>query len=291
MQLLKNTTLFQITKKSFLKMVHRSNSFTFGRMFFPLLGVSILAGYAVLMGFYYRQWKRLNNYFPSISPSVTVSVVIAARNEEQTLPHLIRDLQKQDYPSHLFEVLIIDDFSTDGTALLRQALPSNFRMLTPEGNAQQSTKKKAIAAGVAAAGGELILVTDADCRVGKQWISTIASFYVETGASFIAAPVKYTVQPSLLQVLQALDFITLQGITAASVNADFGAMCNGANLGIHQRSLQACRWFCGHRESAHWRRHAADAQDPAASTGKGVLPQKQRSHRKHLANDNLERLL
>ncbi|HEV7333974.1 MAG TPA: glycosyltransferase [Flavisolibacter sp.] len=203
----------------------------------------LLAMYAFLIGFYHRQWKRLKTYQPSAPSQVKVSVVVAARNEEQTLPLLLEDLQQQDYPKSSFEVILVDDFSTDKTASLGKQLPQNFRMIQPGCTPENSSKKKAIAAGVAAARSELILITDADCRIGKNWISMHAGFYSQTGASFVAAPVRYTYRSSLLQVLQTLDFITLQGITAASVAANFGMMCNGANLAYTKKAFDAVNGF------------------------------------------------
>ncbi len=244
MQLLKNTTLFGFSKKV-LRNFATANELSFGRMLIAVVILLVFACYAGLLVLYTRQWKKLNDYTPSAPPSVKVSVVIAARNEEKTLPPLLHDLKQQDFPAFLFEVIIVNDFSTDGTAAIAQHLPPNFRMLMPVSTAEQSSKKKAIATGIAAATGELILVTDADCRIGKSWISTMASFYAQTGASFIAAPVKYTYQPSLLQVLQVLDFITLQGITAASVSANFGTMCNGANLAYTKAAFESVNGFAG----------------------------------------------
>ena len=214
-------------------------------MLLPATLVLMLALYAALMFFYTRQWKKLRTYTPLVTPAVRVTVVIAARNEEKTLPLLLHDLARQDYPASLFDVIIVNDFSTDGTAALEQDLPANSQMLLPEGPPERSSKKKAIAAGVAAARGELLVVTDADCRVGKSWLRTMASFYTETGARFIAAPVKYTYQPSLLQLLQVLDFMTLQGITAASVGAHAGTMCNGANLAYPKAAFESVGGFAG----------------------------------------------
>lgn len=244
MQLLKSTTLFRFSKKV-LKNYVNTNECSFGLMSILAAILLFLLGYAGLMLFYTRQWKKLHEYQPSVKPSVGVSVVIAARNEEKTLPLLLHDLAKQDYSASLFEVIIVNDFSTDGTGALSRHLPANFRMLLPDGAPETSSKKKAIATGVAAAIGELIVVTDADCRVQKSWLSTMASFYAETGAAFIAAPVKYTYQPSLLQVLQVLDFITLQGITAASVSANFGTLCNGANLAYTKKAFESVNGFAG----------------------------------------------
>jgi cellulose synthase/poly-beta-1,6-N-acetylglucosamine synthase-like glycosyltransferase len=212
-------------------------------MILVAVSVVILGLYALLIGFYYRQWKRLKPFQSSSLPTVRVSVVVAARDEEKALPSLLQDLQRQDYPAALFEVIIVDDFSTDKTAALGKNLGKNSRMIQPACLSENSSKKTAIATGVAAAQNELILVTDADCRVGESWVSTHAAFYNQTGASFIAAPVRYTYQSSLLQVLQTLDFITLQGITAASVSANFGMMCNGANLAYTKKAFEDVNGF------------------------------------------------
>lgn len=214
-------------------------------MFLAVVSLLFLAGYTALILFYDRHWKALPEYIPSAAAPVFVSVVVAARNEENTLPLLLQDLRLQDVPPHAFEVIVVDDFSTDGTAALAATLPPHFRMIEPSCLPEHSSKKKAIAAGVTAAKGELILVTDADCRVGPKWVSTMASFYREKGAAFQAAPVKYVYRNSLLQLLQVLDFITLQGITAASVSAGVHSMCNGANLAYAKKAFEAVRGFAG----------------------------------------------
>lgn len=214
-------------------------------MILPLVCLLFLSGYAVLLGFYYRHWKRLPAYTPQLPGDATISVIVAARNEEHSLPFLLRDLREQTYAAHLFEVIVVNDFSTDGTAELAAAMPPNFRMILPETAPELSSKKKALAAGVAAAKGKLLLITDADCRVGRNWVATVAAFYRQTGASFIAAPVRYTYRPSFLQVLQVLDFLTLQGITAASVAANFHTMCNGANLAYTKKAFEEVKGFEG----------------------------------------------
>jgi cellulose synthase/poly-beta-1,6-N-acetylglucosamine synthase-like glycosyltransferase len=211
-----------------------------------ITGVFLLL-YAALIFFYFVQWKRLKAYQPSAQmPSVFVSVIVAARNEEKTLPFLLKDLSAQSYPSHLFEVIIVNDYSTDGTALLAGTFnDGHFQMILPDAPPQTSSKKAAIASGVKKAKGELIVITDADCRVEKAWLQTMTTFYQEKEAAFIAAPVCFTHNNSLLQVFQVLDFITLQGITAASVSANFHTMCNGANLAYTKAAFESVNGFTG----------------------------------------------
>lgn len=215
-------------------------------MLLTAVTIVFLAGYGGLIFFYHRHWRRLQDYFPAAAtPSVYVSVVIAARNEEDTLPQLVADLKTQRYPSRLWEAIIVNDYSTDGTATLASALPANVRMMRPSVPAAQSSKKKAIESGIKEAKGSLLLITDADCRVSPGWIQTAASFYEERQSSFIAAPVRFTHNNTLLQTFQALDFTVLQGITAASVSSGFHTMCNGANLAYTKEAFQNANGFDG----------------------------------------------
>jgi cellulose synthase/poly-beta-1,6-N-acetylglucosamine synthase-like glycosyltransferase len=216
-------------------------------MLLLFLTAAFLLLYAALILFYYVHWKKVANFTPtSADVPVFVSVVIAARNEEHTLPLLLNDLLAQDYPAPLWEVIIVNDYSSDGTAEVISGLArSNMRMMLPAVPSSKSSKKRAIETGVNEATGELILITDADCRVGSRWISTTANFYREKGAAFIAAPVKFSHNNSALQIFQSLDFITLQGITAASVTANFHAMCNGANLAYTKQAFKSVNGFEG----------------------------------------------
>jgi cellulose synthase/poly-beta-1,6-N-acetylglucosamine synthase-like glycosyltransferase len=134
-------------------------------------------------------------------------------------------------------------------------------------------KKFAIEVGVRNAMGELIVTTDADCLFHPDWLRTIAAFYEGTGAKFIAAPVRIAGQGrggrqsgegggmrrsgagvgifrqakgrSLLSIFQTLDFITLQGITGASVSKRFHSMCNGANLAYEKKAFYEVGGFKG----------------------------------------------
>ncbi len=216
-------------------------------MLLTILTGLFLIVYAALIFLYFVQWNKLPDYKPSAqTPSVFVSVIVAARNEEQTLPLLIKDLEAQTYPSYLFEVIVVDDYSTDNTAALAKDFDGvQFQMILPDTSPEASSKKIAIASGIKKASGELIVVTDADCRVTKDWLKTMASFYKENDAAFIAAPVAFTHDNSLLQIFQALDFITLQGITGASVAASVHTMCNGANLAYTKEAFESVAGFKG----------------------------------------------
>jgi cellulose synthase/poly-beta-1,6-N-acetylglucosamine synthase-like glycosyltransferase len=106
-------------------------------------------------------------------------------------------------------------------------------------------KKKAIELGVNTAKGTLIMTTDADCTMPAGWINTFNAFHIQTGAKFIAAPVKMAPSNSLRDIFQSLDFLTMQGISAAAVGSSFHMMCNGANLAYEREAFFEVNGFEG----------------------------------------------
>ncbi len=161
-------------------------------------------------------------------PSLFVSVVVACRNEEVNLPALLRDISEQDYDPFLFELIIIDDNSTDSTFGTASRFPGirNLRVLKSKGKG----KKQAIRTGIEASSGKVIVTTDADCRMPESWLSTLAAFYIENNPDMVICPVKLETGHGFLHKFQELEFLSLQGITAGTAHAGCPVMCNGANL-------------------------------------------------------------
>lgn len=171
---------------------------------------------------------RTKGFQPSFNPGTSVSVIIACRNEENSLPSILTDLFAQIYPLELFQVIIVDDNSTDNTQKVLSLYKerSNLSVLTNSG----SGKKSAIRTGIEASESELIITTDADCRMGKNWISSIISYYKETNSGMIIGPVIIEGKGGFFTRFQELEFLSLQGITAGTAAMKNPVMCNGANL-------------------------------------------------------------
>jgi len=149
-------------------------------------------------------------------------------NEEKDLPHLLKNISEQKYPPEKFEVIIVDDNSTDSTNQIASDFKGiqNITVISNQGEG----KKQALKSGISLAKGTLILTTDADCRMGLNWIGSIAGFYETTNADMIIAPVKIEESSGFFGNFQELEFLSLQGITAGTANLGRGTMCNGANL-------------------------------------------------------------
>jgi glycosyltransferase involved in cell wall biosynthesis len=176
----------------------------------------------------YRGLLRLKTFNVSADPSTSVSVVIACRNEQKNLPGLLDRIALLNYPKHLFEVIIVDDNSIDRTNEVASGFTkiSNINILNNIGKG----KKLALRTGIKAAKGNLIITTDADCRMGKNWLRTIAAFYEMNKPDMIICPVKLDAVPGFTGGFQELEFLGLQGITAGSAISQNATMCNGANL-------------------------------------------------------------
>lgn len=181
---------------------------------------------------------------------IFVSVIIPARNEEENIMACLESITCQTYPNHLFEVLVIDDFSTDNTAaVVKEFSEKNVTLISLNDFVEEgkinSYKKKAIEIAISKAKGDLIVTTDADCIVPGTWLQTIATFYETYHPAFIAAPVCYYAENNFLQIFQSLDFMTLQGITGAAVYKKFHNMCNGANLAYEKNAFNEVYGFTG----------------------------------------------
>nr|AQQ74717.1 hypothetical protein [uncultured bacterium] len=205
----------------------------------------LFLGYSLLIFFYWQSWKSIPGFIGGEERCSTfVSVIIPARNEEENIGQLLSALAKQTYPSDNFEVIVIDDNSTDNTAEIVRGFP-NIKLLYLGSDAINSYKKKAIELGVNAAAGELIITTDADCVPPADWLQTIVSYKMESGAAFIVAPVSFVSHHSILSSFQEMDFMILQGITGASVFKRLHSMCNGANLAYEKKTFYEVNGFAG----------------------------------------------
>ena len=186
-----------------------------------------------------------------------ISVVIAARNEEDTLPWLLQDLKNQSYPENLCEFIIVNDHSEDDTTeVVRATIDEDKRfklidsvpdkgLLTP--------KKQALVQGIRESSGEIILTTDADCRVLPTWIETIVSYF-ETDVGMVVGFSQLDVPErtmTFLEKLQALDFLSLMTAAQGALNLSRPMAASGQNLAYRRAAFEDAGGFrpIGHRIS------------------------------------------
>ncbi|GAB3931280.1 glycosyltransferase [Mucilaginibacter myungsuensis] len=176
-----------------------------------------------------------------------VTILIAARDEEDNIRKTIDDLMAQDYPRELTEIIIVDDHSTDSTAdIIRSYADRGVQLMQLQADAAlNSYKKKAIAEAIARSTGDLMVATDADCRMGPQWLSSVVSYFEAEGKYMISSPVSYFEEHSLFEKLQTLEFSYLIGLGASFIGLGRASTCNGANLAYRKDIFHEVGGFTG----------------------------------------------
>lgn len=191
----------------------------------------IAIAYIVLLYALIKGWRNLKDREKdSKNPfSVFISIIVAARNEEQNIAALLNSVFKQTYPENLFELIIIDDASEDKTAAIIQDFcqkHSHFKSISFK---THKGKKTAIDFAVKNAKGNLIVQTDADCVLQSTYLEEIEAAYKKEPAQMIIAPVLMQYS-STFEAMQALDFLSLMASGMAAAGFNKPIMNNAANL-------------------------------------------------------------
>lgn len=203
-----------------------------------------IIGYAVAaLVIFYLVWifklasalRNANIDLPSAIPDISVSIVVAMRNEQEHILNLLNALRAQKNPPLQTELILIDDFSTDNTL---QQIESwkvynsdfNIRVIAMSDfpNAGKG-KKDAILLGINSAMHDYIITTDADCTMQANWLNTMCNYFISARPALLAGPVMLHAD-ILFGKLQQMEMILLQALTCATFKLNKPVMCNAANL-------------------------------------------------------------
>lgn len=200
--------------------------------------IALSVSYGALILLYRAGWRReraASRGPRKQSSAAQFCIVIPARNEAANIGPLLDSIFSQRYSANAFEVLVVDDHSTDETAAIAETYAQpNLKVLRlsqhlyPD-DTLNSAKKRALALGILHARHPLIVTTDADCIVPPDWLACLGGAFSDD-AVLVAAPVDFSKGRGVLYLFQSLDFMAMQGITAAAQAMRLGTMSNGANL-------------------------------------------------------------
>lgn len=159
--------------------------------------------------------------------NLNASVIVPFRNEGKNLVKCISSLLQQEFDRKRFEIILVDDNSTDNFIEHIKDYLSNptIKLIKLESG---SGKKKAIERGIQSSKNEIIVTTDADCFHSKYWLkSLIESFDDKTG--FVAGKVVYSDTKNFFEEIQKIEFASLVSIGAAFIGNNIPLLANGAS--------------------------------------------------------------
>ncbi len=203
-------------------------------LFYSILLIFLTFLYAVALLKLQGGFKNLKAGQNKTQPNV--SVVIAARNEADTIGRCLHAVLNQTYPKDKLQVIVVDDRSGDGTFEIVKKLADAHRQIKllqiKDTLTNLAPKKRAIDSAIRQATGEIIVTTDADCQPGPEWVSELLKHF-EPEVGMVAGFNPYKTQkpkPSLFQEMLALDYFAMASVAAASAGLNFPLSCSGGNL-------------------------------------------------------------
>ena len=215
----------------------------------------ILALYCFLLIAFIIGFDKIENFkIVKIKSKTKFSIIVPFRNEVENLEELLQSISTLNYPKELFEILLVNDDSVDGSVHLINSFTTendklNIKILT-NNRRTISPKKDAIQTAILQANFDWIITTDADCIVPENWLNIFDSYIQKHQSKLIAAPVTYIANKTLLEQFQLLDFLSLQASTIGSFGIHKPFLCNGANLCYQKQAFIKVNGFEGNENIA-----------------------------------------
>lgn len=215
--------------------------------------IFIFLTYITLIIRFIYGFQKLNSEVISQAGITTFSIVIPFRNEEKNLPNLLDSIQKISYSAVLFEIIFIDDESSDNSVkIIREFSEKSNLMIHIKDNRRvsNSPKKDALSIAITEAKYKWIITTDADCVVPEKWLQTFNDYIIKHQPKMLVAPVTLIGKNRFLEQFQIIDFLSMQGATIGGFGINKPFMANGANLCYQKEVFLTLDGFSSNNEIA-----------------------------------------
>jgi glycosyltransferase involved in cell wall biosynthesis len=217
-----------------------------------LLYVSLvlIVAYAIIQFQYIRYWHALPKYGSPTAQLTPVTIIVVVRNGANVINRCLAGILHQHYPAHLFEIIVIDDHSTDQTAaVVRGMHDTRIHLIAlsdfPEYHHPPAFKKSAIALGVDLARNDTIIVTDADCLHPPAWLKSIVHHFEISEAVFQTGPVLLLPKNNMLVRMQEMELLGLMLITGSGIQSRLHDLSNGANMAFSKEAFLQVNGYDG----------------------------------------------
>jgi cellulose synthase/poly-beta-1,6-N-acetylglucosamine synthase-like glycosyltransferase len=197
-----------------------------------VLSIYLIIQFGVLFGLLVYKKK----VFVELVEYPFISLLIAARNEEDKIEDCLKSIAALNYPADKIEVIVGNDASSDNTQAIVERFISdkqNFKLINLDGTENSSTKGKARVLATLAqhAKGDYYLITDADVEVGPLWAKGLISEMVHSKLHLIGGTthVKAT---SKFEQYQQVDWFYFMGIINVVDSLNYPLTMVGNNMAI-----------------------------------------------------------
>jgi cellulose synthase/poly-beta-1,6-N-acetylglucosamine synthase-like glycosyltransferase len=214
------------------------------------LMVIVFGAYYVLLMFLCIGWWRSFKVRRALKTQIArpfISVIVPVRNEAKSITRLLDTLSRQNYAAENFEVVVINDHSSDKTEEVVKAWAKEnpeISVTLLNQDAEHQGKKAALACGIAHAKGEIMVTTDGDCVVQAGWLTSIADAF-DQDVQLVVGAVRLREGHSFFSKLQVVEFASLVGTGVATLGGGIPTMCNGANLAFRKSAFEEVNGYQG----------------------------------------------
>ena len=216
--------------------------------FYSFFSIGILFFYASFMLYFLSGLARLKKRpAENKSGSPYVSVVVAARNEEDNIRDLLEDLNHQTYTNDKLQIIIADDRSTDNTwSIIKNYIDKNTGFIGVKISEQSKTmtpKKNALTKAIEKSRGEIIISTDADCRVPTTWVESIVNTFDEETGIVVGYSKVDTNSEQFFDHYQAVDYLALMSANAGALGRGNSWTGSGQNIAYRRSAFDKIDGF------------------------------------------------
>lgn len=221
-----------------------NSSFLLTSDLLTLILLIVAAIYGMRVGFFMIGFHRERAKWKSTFFDPLVSVVVPARNEEATIERCVEALMRLDYPTHRLEVIVVNDRSTDRTDRVLRDLSHRYPTLRVLERADVPSdrnlrgKPGALQQGIEASHGDIILMTDADCRVSPGWVRGMVNQFLDPAVGLVAGLTSVT-GPTLFDTIQDVEWTFTQAMAAGGVGWGVPLGCFGNNLAVRRTAFNS----------------------------------------------------
>ncbi|MCK4311492.1 MAG: glycosyltransferase, partial [Candidatus Cloacimonetes bacterium] len=168
--------------------------------------------------------------------ALTYSILIACRNEEKNLPKLFESLKKLDYLKEKFEIIIVDDVSTDNSLeLIKEFCKININAKyfhLSEKHSDYKGKKAALKLASENAKYDILIFTDSDCSVHPEWLKSYNNYFADNIGMVVGNYFEIKTNP-----LRIFSNQMSSGIYASTIGLGIPFSAAGGNLAVKKTAF------------------------------------------------------